>query len=78
MWFGITNKKMRNQDNLACLDVAKKMCEKKINDISEHLKVFEPDIKINHKTLEKWQTKLINIEDKMLLILLNQFPEYDY
>ncbi len=67
---------MRNQDNLACLDVAKKMCEKKIHDISEHLKVFEPDIEINYKTLEKWQTKLITIEDMMLLILLNQIPPY--
>lgn len=69
---------MRNQDDLACLDVAKKMCEKKIDDISEHLKLFEPDENINYKTLEKWQTKLITIEDKMLLILLNQIPPYEF
>lgn len=69
---------MRNQDDLACLDVAKKMCEKKIHDISEHLKVFEPDVKNNDEILEKWQTKLITIEDKMLLILLNQIPPYEF
>lgn len=77
MWFGIIDKNMRNQDNLACLDVAKKMCEKKIHNISEHLKEFEPDVEINYKTLEKWENKLKTIEDRMLLILINLFPEYD-
>lgn len=59
---------MRNQDNLACLDVAKKVTEEQIE------KILEPGGDV--KQLDYWQNKLEYINEHILHIVKNQIPPY--